>query len=259
MALNFPNPTITNPWHDGTQWWQHDGQGWRRLPGQPESFPLSGFKNVLINGDFRVNQRGFDGDWAASGYVYGYDRWFKSSIEEGWIGQRIETLNLIDNETYTLSWEGGGDGVIKDGNNVEIARGQSPLTTVLPLNDYNGRGGYVYVPYATSINMQLERGSLATEFEQRSIQQELALCQRYYLRLDGLHYMFQTGTIGTERRCEINFPVEMRVAPALVSYTTDNMATFSSVQYKTFCRGHGNASDENWAGRVDNPQFDAEL
>jgi len=28
--------------------------------------------------------------------------------------------------------------------------------------------------------IQLEAGSVATEFEQRSIQQELALCQRYY-------------------------------------------------------------------------------
>ena len=39
--------------------------------------------------------------------------------------------------------------------------------------------------YIRVTGVQLEAGSIATEFEHRSFAQELALCQRYYYRLDG--------------------------------------------------------------------------
>ena len=37
-----------------------------------------GFRNVLINGDFRINQRGFS---SSTSSVYGFDRWTSSSAD----------------------------------------------------------------------------------------------------------------------------------------------------------------------------------
>ena len=209
MALNVPNPTITNPWHDGTQWWQHDGEGWRRLPGQPSSGIMTGFKNVLINGDFRVNQRGFDGDWdSLSGY--GYDRWEKLNSTEK--RQYIEPENLIQDETYTLSWEGGGDGWILNSES-GLVTGPSPITAVMD----STVGTYppsVIVPHAAT-NVQLERGSTATEFEKRSMQQELAMCQRYYIRTPVLDSARHYGIAGNNfmQGLVYSYPTTMRVVP----------------------------------------------
>ena len=64
--------------------------------------------------------------------------------------------------------------------------------------------------------VQLEKGSIATEFEQRHIADELRLCQRYYQTLS---YIFGTciSTTTVVGRCM--FPVIMRSAPSTVSST----------------------------------------
>ncbi len=70
-------------------------------------------------------------------------------------------------------------------------------------------------------NVQIEKGSVATDFERRPIGEELTLCHRYASVLEpnlanspianGFH--FST----TESRGVILFPVEMRVAPTVVA------------------------------------------
>ena len=61
--------------------------------------------------------------------------------------------------------------------------------------------------------VQLELGSVATPFEHRSYGDELARCQRYYVRYTNGHlangYMYNTTYI----TCGIHFPVAMRAAP----------------------------------------------
>lgn len=86
--------------------------------------------------------------------------------------------------------------------------------------------------------IQLEAGSVATEFEARSVQQELALCQRYYNKT----YSQGTapGTVtsvgalggtssGTAATFAVTvpwtFPVAMRSAPTVVFYSAFNAAT----------------------------------
>ena len=69
--------------------------------------------------------------------------------------------------------------------------------------------------------VQLERGTVATPFDYRSIGQELALCQRYYYRIKGSDTASNTGTYGngvsqsaTAGRSAIIFPVPMRTFPS---------------------------------------------
>jgi hypothetical protein len=61
---------------------------------------------------------------------------------------------------------------------------------------------------------QAEPGTVATPFERRSYGQELALCQRYFQRLDvNLYGSYSTGT----SRAVWSFKVTMRAVPTIVS------------------------------------------
>ena len=82
-------------------------------------------------------------------------------------------------------------------------------------------------PVATSVDIdyyitgvQLELGSVATDFEHRSYGEELALCQRYYQSFGGGH-LYETVCIGITRttadvRYQLLFSIDMRVPPTLV-------------------------------------------
>jgi hypothetical protein len=63
--------------------------------------------------------------------------------------------------------------------------------------------------------VQIEAGSVATEFEPRSVGEELALCQRYYQNLQGVWAVKQY--ISTETDVVITFPVTMRATPTIVA------------------------------------------
>jgi len=68
-------------------------------------------------------------------------------------------------------------------------------------------------------NVQLELGSVATDFEHRSYGEELALCQRYYYRIGGLAHNQPICNIsvwsGSDNYGVIDFPHEMRTAPTV--------------------------------------------
>ena len=66
--------------------------------------------------------------------------------------------------------------------------------------------------------VQLEVGSVATDFEHRSFGQELALCQRYYYLMapkTAEAAVSETINFDTQDQCFIRFPVEMRATPSL--------------------------------------------
>ena len=252
--------------------------------------PLAGFRNQLINGDFRVWQRGnaitFSGDVG-----YHADRWYtgepagtvsKISKYGGipvcecsatrYIQQGIE-LPLDENgesdpgpftvgSTWTLSYystvePAGGPEIniqfrdrVSGGNEEDVSANVPDLTAT---GETLGSGNEL-VRYSTTFTVtgtpsvsnrclvihctgnaggpqtgqdfayaQLEPGPVATPFEHRPISTELALCQRYYLRLGGAQYLKVgsiTCTSGTENIhfAHISTPVNLRGTPTISLY-----------------------------------------
>jgi hypothetical protein len=91
-------------------------------------------------------------------------------------------------------------------------------------NDFLGL--YIYTNVNTIITLdlaqiQLEQGTVATPFEVRPFATELALCQRYYWRLNGGSPIGTVGAYTTlSGYCPITFPVPMRAAGAALGCNT---------------------------------------
>jgi len=99
--------------------------------------------------------------------------------------------------------------------------------------------------------VQLEVGSVATDFEHRSFAQELSLCQRYfYVHTEGLNTAIGNGTYWTTSSvfCPVFFPVEMRNAPSMV------VANDGSTERYSWNRngGSNNEKGDNWSLAITN-------
>ncbi len=166
-------------------------------------------KNILINGNMTINQRGFDGDYSGiSVDDYGYDRWKKSA---GGITQVVEDGNYTYDTVYTIS-----------GTNVTTTQLTSPSS-----------GHWSIEVGETASMVQLEEGSVTTDFEYRSIGEELALCQRYYSKSYSPEVapgtITRSGCIGEEqprpssdRTKGTTFNNTMRSTPSVSIYAPDS-------------------------------------
>ena len=105
-------------------------------------------------------------------------------------------------------------------------------TGTITLNQWGAFAGATRTPDNTSTwyttddatfeitGVQLEVGSVATDFEHRSYGQELALCQRYYTRLTGsggneMHFTGSTKQQQYVSCSRVELPTTMRTAPSI--------------------------------------------
>ena len=191
-----------------------------------------GFRNKIINGDFRINQRAYTSASNLASGAYGFDRWksnftnttltFTSAPQGqmvtinsgGSIEQIIERANMPAG-TYVLSWTGTATGRVYNTGATPPSYAASPILVTLDGSanvevEFTASGGT-----RTLQNVQLEAGSVPSAFEYRPIGTELALCQRYFQR-----YSLGDGS-GTMGFCDTttlfqgmyHLPVSMRVGP----------------------------------------------
>jgi hypothetical protein len=125
----------------------------------------------------------------------------------------------------------GGSGVTLTNGSLPTTWTKYTTTVTLPSNINNvgvqfGFAGLGNTASADTVwyevtQVQLEEGSVATPFEQRPIQQELALCQRYFWKLitNGISYL-SFNYAGTQYRLTIPHPVQMRINPHTVTTST---------------------------------------
>ena len=165
--------------------------------GADNSGALTGFRNILINGEVtRINTRGIV-NWAAvANGAYGYDRWKK--IDASNMTQIVEAGNFIPNATYTLS----GVGVTKQ-----------QLTAPA-----SGHWTLPNIPI-TATHVQCECGFIDTPFETRLGLDEF-FAKRYLPNFSG------TGIIGfgqcistTLALIGLPYQVPPRVTPTGISFT----------------------------------------
>ena len=195
--------------------------------------PLAGMRNLLINGNPIINQRGYVSGTATSGAnQYTLDRWrvvtsgqsitFTDSANvrtvtapAGGIEQVIEGLNILSG-TYVLNWTGTATATV-DGTSV--AKGGTVTLT-------GGTNATVRFIGGTFALAQLEPGTVATPFERRSYGQELALCQRYYIAetLPAIRY---GRDVASSRLSTVwvDFPVTMRATPTTTQVTSGSVGT----------------------------------
>ena len=214
--------------------------------------------NFLINGDFRVNQRG-ESVYNLTGTKYTVDRWLGFSGLEvsvvsnggviventnssggGWFQQKFEEkFEVFKNKTITISAKVGGklysgtatipesepavqtniiDVLLEDNNHLRLTY----LTNgQMVFNFYVNAGTTLEIEYA-----KLEFATSATAFEPRSYAEELALCQRYYFMIKNTAQNFlEIATIvpaSTSAGFAVfNFIVPMRKIPT-ISYSSLN-------------------------------------
>ena len=194
--------------------------------------PLAGHRNVIINGNPIINQRGYVSGTATSGAnQYTLDRWrvvtsgqsitFTDSANvrtvtapAGGCEQLIEGSNLFTG-TYTLSWTGTATATV---GGTSVANGGNVSIT-------GGVDNTVRFSSGTFSRVQLEPGTVATPFERRSYGQELALCQRYFEAGRSQIYIGTTNTY--QYSTPVFYKVEKRIA-ATITLTNASNAGFPS-------------------------------
>jgi len=222
----------------------------------------SSFKrNILINGNFLVNQRGYVSGTATASGSYMHDRWKSTTtnsnytftqgtpdttitIAAGTIAQIVEDKNVAGG-VYTLSWTGTATArVAINGGTTSGAYAASPITTSSAT-----AGQTITVEFSTGTlgKIQLESGTVATPYERQIYSDQFIQCQRYF-QTSGV----KPGTASGAGACAITFPgtsgsqggsitlaVTMRASPTLVIY--DGAGTAGVLSYYVTSWNNGGA------------------
>ena len=254
------------------------GEAMLRAETPQEQFNLigAGRRNLIINGDCNISQRGdFTTASSSTDEKYYLDRFQQNhnitankqhitsnqpsalsntkswrltatATTNGFMGTRqtIEDYKLFDGREFTASvWvktnhpsvrfylyngsntDQGKKTAIADGEwhylqetfTFDATAGTKFSIEVMILSEAGGNTSITSGDYVEFTGLQVELGKVATPFEHRSYGEELALCQRYYYRIDGRSGYSILPTFGAysadAAAGAILFPVELRDRP----------------------------------------------
>lgn len=197
--------------------------------------------NLLVNGDWQINQRGFAGGSLAAG-AFGYDRWkahtggaslsrsgFDLTLTSGAIRQTVEPalwgVTSFASTPLCLSVEdlsGGNLDVTVGSASGTITAGNGRRFVVLtPAAGDTGNLTVQLAPAAGAVtfrSIKLESGAVPSAWLARSQTQERQLCERYYWRpgVSWLIDVYQASSAYSQQ--VLTFPTAMRAMPT-ASYT----------------------------------------
>lgn len=218
------------------------------------SAPSGSNPNLLINSDFRINQRGEDT------YTTGFtvDRWriletcTVSPLTNGGINilttnsanalfyrMEVADFEVIRGKTCTISMKctniimGKVDVQIGDNSINWLTENASQglntsgifkMTFNVPENATATTRIIIHTTGATNANVEwvkLEIGSVATEFTPKPYAEELSMCQRYYINahIQSLSYATYSTTVAYP---ELALPATMRTIPTIIVKTYPN-------------------------------------
>ena len=281
-------------------------------------------RNLIINGDFQVSQRGnYTSSAVTAGHdTYWLDRWM--SLKSGTTStvQRVtRTVNGVSQYAARIVCTVAGNGIMGFNQRVELTNipvGRTLTASAMVRTNHpyvgfrtntfqgtNGDRGVKAIPdgnwhriywtfdstgttsaqggdllivayndAAVSIavgdfieiaEVQLEVGKVATEFEHRGFEKELALCQRYYQVHDGEHFQVVSPSTGhtADFYTNLAYWVPMRGTPdvtqsyTLSGATTNNLVGVTATKAK-FSLRPTTANSEIYV-TADTLRLDAEL
>ena len=173
--------------------------------------------------------------WVKSNKTGTYVIWHRQAdATRHWQHQYIiNAADTWEKKTYVIPADISGTIANDNGNGflirfifssgTDFTSGTAPTawTADVTANRYVGQAVNLADSTANYINItgvQLELGSVATDFEHRSYGEELALCQRYY-NTSGI--VLSNGTPYRYHN-QINLPVEMRASPSITTAAVDS-------------------------------------
>lgn len=225
----------------------------------------AGFRNVLINAGFTVNQRAYASAATLASGAYGHDRW-KAGASGGdysftqlasntqiTIASNKTLIQVIEDKnvqatSYVLSWT--GTALARYAVNSATPAGSyaaSPIVitgqtvgTVMSIEFGNGASA------GTLGTVQLEAGAVATSFERRPYSVELDMCKRYYKRFGaGLYMVTMSGAswgfINTDTS-------GMRATPTVTTNLTDASYGTGANQWAFYQAGNTSAAKTGTVG-----------
>jgi len=218
-----------------------NNSSWLRLgTAHAKTFTLSFWVRSSVTGTFGVgfNNNAFNRSYVATYSISSADTWEKKTITV--VGDTAGTWTTGTTIGLNISFDLGG------GSNYEAASGSWSAGN---FSRTSGSVEWIATSSATFYitGVQLEVGSTATDFEHRSIGEELALCQRYLYKSIGTQAYTAHGLGSVFAAADVDFitsyPVQMR-ANATASFggtvsaakgTTEvNFSSISDVGGSTF-------------------------
>lgn len=204
-----------------------DAPAARKTLGIPDSGPLSGLRNLIINGNFAINQRDYVSGSGVAGGTYTLDRWkivttpqsltFTTTgngrtvtAPSGGIEQVIEGASIAGG-TYVLNWTGTATCQV---NGIARTKGATFFLVAAANATVVFSGG-------TIGDVQLEPGTVATVFEARPYGLELMLCQRYYQA--GSFINSVASQSGSTYFITYPLKIEMRATPTVTITTSPGL------------------------------------
>lgn len=195
-------------------------------------------QNLLVNGDFQINQRGFSGGALTAG-SYGHDRWkaaagganlslsgYVVTLNSGALIQIVEpavwgnahlagmrlTLS-VDSPTADLAVQIGSTA-----GTVTAGAGRRGLTIQVAAGDTGNLTVRIAAANAGAVSfgrVKLEIGGRATSFIARPRPLEEQLCYRYFYAFTGTHYIDAFQAQGGYIARHSSIPVSMRTTPSV--------------------------------------------